>query len=229
MVAAPKIALIHATPLAMAPVAAAFDEVWPQAKRMNLLDDSLSQDLALAGQLDDAMTARFYALASYAKACGADAILFTCSAFGPAIESVKQSIGLPVLNPNEAMFAEALALCRAASGPQPVVATAGLLTTFGPSAAPLIQEFEATARLRGNEVGIEAACASGAMEALSAGDAPLHDQLILRQVPALAHCKVLMLGQFSMARAQPVVARASGLPVLTSPLSAVQSLRKLLG
>ena len=47
----PRIALIHATALSVAPVLAAFDRHWPQARRMNLLDDSLSVDRAAAGEL----------------------------------------------------------------------------------------------------------------------------------------------------------------------------------
>ena len=70
---APRIALIHATALAVAPIAAAFDRHWPQARRMNLLDDSLSVDLAQAGRLDDAMVQRFKDLAVYAKGTGCDA------------------------------------------------------------------------------------------------------------------------------------------------------------
>jgi hypothetical protein len=56
---------------------------------MNLLDDSLSADLARsAGGLDARMTARFVALAAYAIGTGAQGILFTCSAFGPCIDAV---------------------------------------------------------------------------------------------------------------------------------------------
>lgn len=40
----PRIALIHTTPLALEPVRAAFERHWPAARRMNLLDDSLSAD-----------------------------------------------------------------------------------------------------------------------------------------------------------------------------------------
>ena len=58
---------------------------------MNLLDDSLSADLARDGRLKDAMTERFRALGRYAAATGADAILFTCSAFGPCIEAVARA------------------------------------------------------------------------------------------------------------------------------------------
>ena len=225
---APKIALIHATALAMAPVAAAFERLWPEARRINLLDDSLSQDLALAGALDDAMIARFHTLANYAKTCGADAILFTCSAFGPAIDSVKQSIGFPTLNPNEAMFDEALALCRALAKPAGQPVRIGLLTTFGPSAAPLIEELGVAAQRQGTEIAVEAACATGAMEQLNAGDAAEHDRMIARQASTLSLCDVVMLGQFSMARAQNAVSENCRQPVLTSPASAVQRLRQLL-
>jgi Asp/Glu/hydantoin racemase len=224
----PKIALIHATPLAMAPVAEAFDRLWPEAGRMNLLDDSLSQDLALAGALNEAMVARFRTLAEYAKRCGANAILFTCSAFGPAIASVKQTIGLPALNPNEAMFDEALALCRAGTASRDTPACVGLMTTFGPSAAPLIVELEAAARLLNMPLAINSACATGAMAALNAGDAETHDRLIVEHTASLEKCDVLLLGQFSMARAQAMVQDRVRRPVLTSPLSAVTRLKKLL-
>ena len=83
-----RIALIHAVPVAILPVEDAFQRHWPQAERINLLDDALSVDRNRAG---------------------ASGILYTCSAFGYAIEAVKQRVRMPVLKPNEAMFAEAIA------------------------------------------------------------------------------------------------------------------------
>ena len=44
-----KIALIHATPLAMQPVSEVFAALWPEAKCRNLLDDSVSPDLQEQG------------------------------------------------------------------------------------------------------------------------------------------------------------------------------------
>src|SRR4051795_13772658 len=128
----PRIALIHALKHSIAPIEAAFAKAWPEARLMNLLDDSLSADLARDGKLNDAMTERFLALGRYAAATGADAILFTCSAFGPCIEAVARAHApMPVLKPNAAMIEQAAARGR----------RIGLLATFAPTLASMPAEF----------------------------------------------------------------------------------------
>ncbi|MBP6251397.1 MAG: arylsulfatase [Rubrivivax sp.] len=212
----PRIALIHALSHSPAPINAALERDWPAAERMNLLDDSLSADLARAGALDARMTQRFLALADYAVVTGADAILFTCSAFGPCIEAVKQrQAAIPVLRPNEAMIDEAVAL--AAGTP------IGLLATFAPTLQSMPPEFPATAVLH-------TALAEEAMAALDAGDVATHDRLAVQAAMALADqgCRVIALAQFSLARARDAVAAATGLLVLTTPDSAVARLKALL-
>ncbi|MES3001515.1 MAG: aspartate/glutamate racemase family protein [Pseudomonadota bacterium] len=209
----------------MQPVQAAFGELWPQARLTNLLDDSLSQDRAAAGALDAAMTQRFIDLALYVKRCGANGILFTCSAFGPAIEAAAQAGGLPTLKPNEAMFDEALDQCAQLGGSR----TIGLLTTFAPAAQSLRDELVQLATDRGASVNLEVACANGAMEALAAGNAAEHDRLVLEQARTLSRCDLILLGQFSMAATRSAVESATGRPVLTSPHSAVRAMQKLIG
>lgn len=218
-----RVVLVHATPLAMQPIAASFSRLWPEANCMNVLDDCLSKDLARDGGMTPAMVARITEIARYAKGCGAQAIQFTCSAFGPAIDEAAKTVGLPVLKPNQAMFDEALALCAGRKE-----ARVGLLTTFEPATASMSEEWaEATAHLT-NRPTLVTACAKGAMEALNAGDVVLHDQLVLAQAKTLASCDVIMLGQFSMARAQPMVADVVGKTVLSSPDSAVIQLKNIL-
>lgn len=208
----PRIALIHALAHSVAPINAAFERDWREAHRMNLLDDSLSADLAASGRgLDAAMHARFERLADYAVDCGAEGILFTCSAFGPCIEAVaRRHAGIPVLKPNEAMVEEA----AAGSGPL------GLVASFAATLRSMPAEFPAS-------VPLELALAEGALEALNAGDGARHDALVAEQARALAArgCTRIALAQFSMARAQGVVAAATGLPVLTTVDSAVRALR----
>ena len=79
---------------------------------MNLLDDSLSTDLATNGRgLDAVMHERFQRLAQYAVDAGCNGILFTCSAFGSCIEAVAQRHpNIPVHKPNEAMIEDAVKL-----------------------------------------------------------------------------------------------------------------------
>lgn len=212
----PRVALIHALAHSVGPINEAMARDWPETTRMNLLDDSLSSDLTAGGRgLDMAMHERFQRLAQYALDCGSDAILFTCSAFGPCIEAVaRQHAPLPVLTPNEAMIADAVA-----SGQR-----IGLVATFGPTLEVMPREFP---------VGVKPDCAlaTGALQALNAGRLETHDTLVADAAMQLARrgAGVIALAQFSMARAQALVAQRTGLPVLTSVDSALCELRRRLG
>jgi hypothetical protein len=188
---------------------------------MNLLDDSLSADLARDGALTPAMTERFLTLSRYAAGTGADGILFTCSAFGPCIEAVAaERAPMPVLRPNEAMIEEACAAARqAAGGRRPRI---GLLATFGPALDSMPPEFP-------GDVEVVPCLAEGSLAALDAGDAGTHDRLAAEASHRIAGCDVVALAQFSLARAAPLVAEATGRPVLTTPDSAVRKLRRQLG
>ena len=215
--AAPRIALIHAVKVAIAPVEDAFARAWPAAQLMNLLDDTLSQDRSRDGALTPAMFQRFETLGDYALSTGADAILFTCSAFGPAIEAVAARHAQPVLKPNEAMFQEALQ-----HGGR-----IGLLASFTPSLPPMEEEFAAMATAAGSSATLVSHCVPEAMAALNAGDAARHDQLLAQAAPVFAGCSVVMLAQFSTARAKPALVAALGAStqVLTSPDAAVAALQ----
>ncbi len=187
-------------------------ELWPEATAFNLLDDSLSADLAREGRLTGAMTDRFLALSRYAAGTGAQAILFTCSAFGPCIEAVRRDLApLPVLKPNEAAIDEVTRLGR----------RIGLLASFPGTLASMPAEFPPG-------VEVVPCLAEGALAALDAGDGALHDRLAAEASKALRGCDAVLIGQFSLARAAGAVAEATGLPVVTTPGSAVRRLKALL-
>jgi Asp/Glu/hydantoin racemase len=213
-----RIALVHAVSVAIAPVEAAFRELWPAAECANILDDSLSLDRERDGALTAAMTKRILALAAYARSTGAAGILFTCSAFGEAIEAAAASAPVPVLKPNEAMFEAALASGR----------RIGMLATFAPSVQSMEDEFRAMAASRRSPATIESYCVAGAMAALKAGDATTHDRLIAEAAPRFADCDAVLLAHFSTARAAPAVASALDRPILTSPGSAVAKLKAMI-
>lgn len=213
-----RIALIHAVKVAIAPVEEAFGELWPEAECGNILDDSLSLDRERDGELTPAMTGRIMALADYASGTGAAGILFTCSAFGEAIEAAAARAPIPVLKPNEAMFEAALAAGR----------RIGMLATFAPSVQSMEDEFRSLARSRRSPATIESYCVDGAMAALKTGDTATHDRLIAEAAPRFAGCDAVLLAHFSTARAAPAVMAALDRPVLTSPGSAVAKLKAMI-
>ena len=197
-----RIALIHALKHSIAPIELAFQRLWPETGLMNLLEDSLSADLAREGVLAARMTERFLFLGRYAFGAGADGILFTCSAFGPCIEAVAQDLTpLPVLKPNEAMIEDVVA----AGG------TVGLLATFAPTLESMPAEFPPGTR-------IVPKFAKGALTALDRGDPAEHDRLAVAAAMELTDCDVIALAQFSLARAADTIAKATMTPLIM-PLS----------
>jgi Asp/Glu/hydantoin racemase len=212
----PRIALIHATRLSMDPIDAAFARHWPEAQLMHLLDDSLSRDRERDGELTDAMIQRFIDLASYAKGTGADAILFTCSAFGPAIEAAGRVVEIPTLKPNEAMFEQALGLGSRLA----------LVATFRPSLVSMRDEIEGMAGAHGAEIELRTVHVPGAMDDLAAGRTEEHHRKIAEAVAQIKDVDAVMLAQFSMAAAAPDVQRELQCPLLTSPGCAVLALRQ---
>ncbi|MEQ8707757.1 MAG: aspartate/glutamate racemase family protein [Rhodospirillales bacterium] len=214
----PRISLIHATRLAIDPVVEAFTREWPQADVCNLLEDSLAPDLARDGEITATMTGRFVRLAGYVRENGADAILFTCSAFGASIEAAAGALApVPVLKPNEAMFEDAIRQSK----------KIGMVATFAPSIPSMEREFAEMAA--GTAAKLSSVYADGAMAALAAGDGETHDRLICDMARRLDDVDLILMAQFSTARARGRVEDQTGKPVLTSPDSAVQKLRRLLG
>ena len=207
-----RIALIHALKHSIVPIEAAFARLWPDVTLMNLLDDSLSADVARDGRLTSAMTDRFLILGRYAASTHANAILFTCSAFGPCIDAVaREQSPMPVLKPNEAMIEQAVARGH----------RIGLLSTFAPTLKSMPAEFPSS-------VQVVPKLAEGALAALDRGDRAEHDRLVVQASRDLRDCDLIALAQYSMAPAAPLVAEAASLPVLTTPDSAVAKLKQLL-
>ncbi|MCA6120867.1 arylsulfatase [Bradyrhizobium sp. WSM 1704] len=207
-----RITLIHALKHSIVPIESSFARLWPEARLMNLLDDSLSADLARDGKLTEQMTERFLAMGRYAASTGADGILFTCSAFGPCIEAVARAHApMPVLKPNEAMIEQAVAKGK----------KIGLLSTFPPTLVSMPPEFPSSVMLVPK-------LADGALAALDRGDRAGHDRLVVEASRDLRDCDLIALAQYSMAPAADRVAEVTGKSVLTTPDSAVLKLKAML-
>jgi hypothetical protein len=214
----PKIYLIHAADVAMPPIVASFRANWPQARIVNLLEDGLMNDLAADGRLTAAMTERFVQIGHYCVKAAADAILFTCSAFGPAIEECRRQVAIPVLKPNEAMYEQLVAK----SG------TVSLLATFQPSLPSMLAEIAALAQEKGANVTVRPQLVEGALAALQDNRPEDHNRLIAETAAKQQGCDAIALAQFSMAPARALAASSTTTPILTTPDSAVAKLKILL-
>ncbi|MDP4910163.1 MAG: aspartate/glutamate racemase family protein [Burkholderiaceae bacterium] len=214
----PRIFLVHAVDVSMAPASTSFKKQWPEASIINLLDESLAVDMLVDGKMTPRMIERFARLGQYCVSAGADGILFTCSAFGEAINHLKTLQSIPILTSNQAMFEELLEQGE----------TAAMLTTFVPSVQTLRDEFFQMARDKGVEAKIDSFMVEGALDALLAKDQAQHDRLIAEQVNRLEKYSTIVLGQFSMAAAASHPAIRSQARILTTPNSAVKKLKQLL-
>jgi len=210
------IVLLHATPVAMQPISDAMAELWPDATPVNLLDDGLSLERAKDKELTEALTARFIRFGEYARDMGVDGILATCSAFGEALEKLADKLDIPVLKPNEAMFASAIA----------AGSRVGMVATFRPAIAGMEKEFYDMAARLNKTVSLTTVCAEGAIEQLRAGNDSAHNQLVAQYARQLTECDAIMLAHFSTSRALKDVQAVTDVPVLAAPQAAVTEMKK---
>jgi predicted nucleotidyltransferase len=210
----PTVALIHATPMAMAPARAAFADRFPQARLWNLLDDLLISQAQEAGAVTSPLRARMERLIEHAISGGADAVLLTCSMYGPVAHDVVGSAGVPVLASDDALFAAVTEL-----RPRRVA-------VLGPNRAGLD---DTVARLRSHlgadKAEITAVVVEGAAGAASAGDLAELERLVTAVARAVERdADVIVLGQFSLSPAARTAAEAVSVPVLSPPHLAADAL-----
>lgn len=210
-----RIALIHATRVAMAPIESAAEALWPDAETVSILEEGLSADRAKSPDLSPDLWRRILALSSYAQASGAGGILFTCSAFGAAIDDAARECAVPVMKPNEAMFDAAF--CHGGR--------AAMIYTFPPAGPAMAAEFREAAAAVGRDAALSLHFCEDAFAAKRAGDGAKHDRLIA-EVGAGIEADVILLAQFSMASASAALRARTAVPVLTSPEAAIQELRR---
>ncbi len=216
MAKSPRLVLIHATRVAIDPIETAASKLWPEAETVSILEEGLSVDRAKSEDLSLDLWDRIVGLSKYAERIGSDGVLFTCSAFGAAIEAAADSSAIPVLKPNEAMFDDAFRY-----GDRAV-----LIHTFKPAAEGMLEEFREAAKTNRPAARIRAVYCEGALDAKRAGDHATHDKLIAGTAAHIADADVIMLAQFSMASAALAAREQTSIPVLTSPEAAITEIKR---
>jgi Asp/Glu/hydantoin racemase len=194
------------------------NELVKDARIVNIIDDSLLDDVLAAGGLTQAVTRRVCQYCLAAEDGGADLILSQCSSVGEAIDVARQLVRVPILKIDEPMAEEAVRL-----GPRVAVA-ATLPTTLNPTCRLI----ERTAAALGKSVQITRLLAEGAFDVLKAGDTAKHNRMVLDKIrPVAKDVDVIVLAQGSMAVLIPDL-KELGLPVLTSPRLGLQRVKDTL-
>jgi Asp/Glu/hydantoin racemase len=195
----------------------AFAADWPEARISNLLDDSLFAWVREAGGVVPEMYDVFSNLTRHMIGRGAEGVLFTCSAFRQVIDACIKEFGLPILKPNDAMIEKALdAGSRIA-----------VMATVGPTIPSISVEIEERAAARGQKVELVPYVVDHAFDALASGDAATHDRLVQERAREIEDCDAIVLAQFTLSRAVPVVQAVTELPVYNSPGAAVARMREM--
>lgn len=210
-----RIALIHATRVAIDPIEAAVKALWPEAEMVSILEEALSMDRAANSVPMAEINNRIVDLARYAERLNPQGILFTCSAFGEGIEKAARTSKLPVHKPNEAMFDAAFNCGNRIA----------MIYTFEPSVASMEKEFQEAALLNGSAARIHSVFAKGALDALRAGDADTHNKLVAKAAAGIEDADAIMLAQFSTAQALSAVHTMTRIPVLSSPEAAIKKMK----
>ena len=212
-----KVGLIHALEESEAPIRESFKKIWPEAILNEYSDFQLSVDRA-NGLDESSIRSRIIDLGQEAVNDHVDAILYTCSAFGDAIEAAKNTFDLPILKPNESAFQNAIS----------AGVDVNILVTFEPSLELLINEFEVMSR--GMYINVKGHLIEDALKLLKENQVESHNQKIISAVEMIPSHETVILGQFSMARAAEEI--ETSMPdrlVLNTPDAAVSALKELLG
>ncbi|MCI0420398.1 MAG: aspartate/glutamate racemase family protein [Acidobacteria bacterium] len=215
-----KIAFVHASPAAIAPLMRYYGEAAPDLEVTNLLDDGVLRLL----KLNDESTARQQLAGLIQAGCnayGAEVAMLTCSSVSKGLLArLRTDARIPVLRIDEPMARMAV------RGGQRI----GVAVTFPPaleSASRLLNEAAADA---GVKVTLVPEVVDKAYEALLSGRAGEHDELLLNGVDRLLQKKVdvIVLAQVSMARILPGLKRKTRVPALTSLDTSLIAIRSLL-
>ena len=208
------IAILHATRASLEPVNRYYTANAPELDIFNLLDDGLMRYLDQV-EMEKALK-RFKAMLTTARdEYGAKIAMLTCSAVPAATmdELRAWDPAMSVIKIDEPMARKAVAhgnrIGVLATFPATVATTEGLIRAAAPG------------------VEIRTACVPEALQAIFAGNAELHDQLINDAARHLGRLDAIVLAQVSMAHLVDSVKAVTGLPVygsLDTSLEAIQQL-----
>jgi Asp/Glu/hydantoin racemase len=213
------VAAVHTSPAIVDPIKELFEEILPDCRLVNIVDDSLIQDVIRDGEVKLPVTRR---LMRYYLACEdleADAIFNTCSSIGEVASMARTMIRIPLIKIDEPMARRAVVLSDSIA----------VLATLPTTLAPTVRLVRSMAEQAGRKVQVVEGLAEGAFQALVGGDPARHDELLEKAAERVAEkSEVIVLAQASMARMEKSLAELTGKTVLSSPRAGVEEVKACL-
>jgi Asp/Glu/hydantoin racemase len=201
------------------PLKAVFQELLPDVRLVNIVDDSLIGDVVKAGHIPAGVTKRLTQYYVNGEELGADVIFNTCSSVGEVADEAREKLGIPIVKIDEAMAVKAVAEYDRIA----------VLATLPSTLEPTLRLISKQAGLAGKEVTLISGLAAGAFDALVGGKPQEHDRILLETAKQVCEAAdVLVLAQGSMARMESALSIATGKPVLSSPRLGVEQVKAVL-
>ena len=214
-----KIVLLHTVRSVIDIFDGLIREKIPGAQLYNIYDDYLVLGLKDGSRFSPYNRRRLFRFLEMAQEIEPDAVLVTCSSLSAEIDKYRSMFDVPIIRVDENMIKTAVNMGESIA----VMATAKSVVQ------PMVEQLEEYAAFCGKKVDIKVFLTEEAIFALRRGDVELHDRLLAEEAHKVENCDVVVLAQASMIRAQKLIEDICGLPVLTSPSTAVELLLKTIG
>jgi aspartate/glutamate racemase len=174
------------------------EENIPGVRVTFITESHMLEDIRDSGEPSPSVIKRAAMYTMAAAEAGADLILFSCSTMGDAAELCRKLSSVPVVRIDEPMAAEAVALGD----------NIALISTLMTTQAPSRRLIERLGREAGKAMKIESRVVSEAWEALSAGDTPKHNKILMDNIRELDKkgFDVIVMAQVSMRALLPDLA-----------------------
>lgn len=209
-----RVVMIHAIAESMLPTKLAFQQVFPEAELVNLLDEGLFLDFD--DQLTPALRRRMSQLICYSAEHGAQAIGLACSVYTPMVEAVRTLVDVPVVSSYGPVMDEAL---QAGS-------RIGLLAAVPATLRDSEYFLQQAAQASGAQIKAYPRLAEDLMMVKRHEGEEAFCRRLAEEVDKLApHVDAVLLTQFSMASA--LTHLQSVVPVLSAPHSSARCLKGL--
>jgi Asp/Glu/hydantoin racemase len=211
-----RVVMIHAVAESMSPTKLAFQEVFPEAELVNLLDEGLFLDFG--DQLTPSLRRRMTQLICYSAEHGAQAIGLACSVYTPMVEMVREVVDVPVISSYGPVMAEAVQSGR----------RIGLIAAVPATLRDAERFLQQAAQEAGRPVDSYPQLADDLMLVQRREGETAYCRRLAEEVDKLApHVDAVLLTQFSMASALAHLQSVAAVPVLSAPHSSAQSLKVL--